>query len=135
MIINYDHAKGGHTLSVARAAMPFLLEAQKPASLLDVGCGTGNWLKAAQELGVPALFGVDGIELPEGRFLFSKSFFRKIDLSEAWNLGRRFDVAICLEVAEHLPQNSADVFVKCLSAHSDRIIFSATPPDKRATIT
>jgi SAM-dependent methyltransferase len=128
--INYDHSKGVHTLAIARATLPFLLAGQKPASLLDVGCGTGNWLKVAQEMGVLELFGIDGIELAEGSFLFSKSLFRKIDLSVQWNLNRTFEMALCLEVAEHLPSASARIFIECLAKHSGRVIFSAAPPNQ-----
>ena len=41
---------------------------------------------------------------------------------------RRFDVAICLEVAEHLPAQAAELLVKSLTMHADKIIFSAACP-------
>jgi hypothetical protein len=44
----------------ARAVVPLLLELLQPASVLDVGCGRGAWLKALQEHGVPDTRGVDG---------------------------------------------------------------------------
>lgn len=35
-----------------------------PGSAIDVGCGTGAWLKAAQELGVGPILGLDGDWVP-----------------------------------------------------------------------
>jgi SAM-dependent methyltransferase len=126
----YNHSKGNHAPGVAQAALPLLLEDHVPKSLLDVGCGTGNWLKAAQELGIPEVAGIDGIELPDSQFLAPKSLFHKVDLSQAWDLGRRFDLILCLEVAEHLPPEAAGMFMRSLARHGDLILFSAAPPDQ-----
>jgi len=43
-------------------------------------------------------------------------------------LNRKYDLAISLEVAEHLPEQFADLFVKTLILHSDIILFSAAIP-------
>jgi SAM-dependent methyltransferase len=128
MAINYHHGSNRHTQDGPRVALPLLMGLSHPQSLLDVGCGTGTWLKAALELGIDDIFGVDGIELPDREFLVSKSFFRKMDLAGGWNLERRFDLAICLEVAEHLPADSAEQLVKSLTLHADTILFSAACP-------
>ena len=128
MNIDYNHKANRHTQAGPRVALPLLLGSSRPQSLLDVGCGTGTWLKAALELGTPAVFGIDGIELPDQQFLASKSSFKKVDLSAAWDLGRRFDLAMCLEVAEHLPAHAAELLVKSLTSHADKIIFAAACP-------
>lgn len=128
MNVIYDHAANLHTQTGPRVALPLLLGTEKPRSLLDVGCGTGTWLKAALDFGVSDVFGIDGIELPDKQFLVPKSSFRRIDLSGGWNLGKQFDLAISLEVAEHLPAAAARLLVKSLTAHSDKIIFSAACP-------
>jgi hypothetical protein len=49
-------------------------------------------------------------------------------LSEPFDLGRRFDLALCLEVAEHLDADAGAVLVDSLAAHSDAIFFSAACP-------
>ena len=43
-------------------------------------------------------------------------------------LGRRYDLAVCLEVAEHLSPAAATGFVDSLVAHADHILFSAAVP-------
>ena len=52
MTIDYNHALNLHSLSGPRVAFPAIFPSSNPKSLLDVGCGLGTWLKAAQEAGV-----------------------------------------------------------------------------------
>src|SRR5947209_4880766 len=96
VMIDYDHSKNIHNLDGPRAALPVLLAEAKPRSLLDIGCGTGTWLRAAVEFGVPEIFGVDGVEIPKERLLVPPDCFRKQDLTRLWKLERRFDVVLCL---------------------------------------
>ena len=52
----------------------------------------------------------------------------KKNLTATFDLNKKFDLLISLEVAEHLPKESADIFVKSLTTHSDFILFSAAIP-------
>jgi len=128
MEIDYDHSRNLHTVRGAEAALAVFFKDWKPASLLDVGCGTGTWINAALEQGVRDVYGVDGVEIPEESLLFDRERFRNVDLTGPWNLGRRFDVALCLEVAEHLDEIYADGLIESLTRHSDTIVFSAACP-------
>src|SRR5207247_712808 len=51
-----------------------------------------------------------------------------IDLEKAFDLGRRFDLVVCLEVAEHLSPPAAASFVESLTRHADVVLFSAAIP-------
>lgn len=128
MKIEYDHSLNRHTLSGPRAAIPLIFPDVKPKSLLDVGCGTGTWLKAALESGVSDVFGVDGIAIPPDQLLFPRSNFCQQDLTRPWNLGRKFEAVLCLEVAEHLDEQHAPTLINSLAGHADTIIFSAACP-------
>jgi hypothetical protein len=44
------------------------------------------------------------------------------------NLNRRFDLAMCLEVAEHLEEKYTDLIIENITRHSDLLIFSAATP-------
>ena len=66
MSIEYIHTAEVHTLAGPAEALPILFAEQKPNSLLDVGCGTGTWLKAAIDFGIPEVLGLEGIEISPG---------------------------------------------------------------------
>lgn len=95
-----------------------------PRSVVDFGCNCGEWLEAASSFGCHDIIGVDGANmLPHLRF--DRSKFRVGDLSKPFDLKRRFDLAITLEVAEHIPTEASDTFVDTLCRHADWILFSA----------
>lgn len=127
-MIDYDHSKNVHTAVGARTAMSVIFDDGMPQSLLDVGCGAGMWLAAAETLGITDFLGVDGIAVPSDQLKVSDSRIRQQDLQGSWDLGRRFDVALCLEVAEHLDAAYARTLIGALVSHSDRVVFSAACP-------
>src|SRR5690348_7395490 len=53
---------------------------------------------------------------------------RRADLNEPIELGRRFDLVLCLETAEHLKPESSETIVDTLVRHGDLILFSAAAP-------
>ncbi len=111
----------------AREILPLVLGVVKPASVVDIGCGTGNWLAIAHELGVAEILGIDGSWV-KGQLAIPGENFLEHDLTTPLNLDRRFDLALSLEVAEHLPASSARSFVQSLSDAADVVIFSAAIP-------
>jgi SAM-dependent methyltransferase len=127
-LIDYDHRENRHSIGGAAAAFSVIVGEPRPASLLDVGCGTGTWLRAASDLGIPDLCGLDGIVMPQDRLCVSRDLIQLKNLAEPFFLGRRFDIALCVEVAEHLPETSAAILISSLVAHSDAIVFSAACP-------
>jgi SAM-dependent methyltransferase len=54
--------------------------------------------------------------------------FQPIDLREPFEVPRTFDLAVSLEVAEHLPASSADGFVESLTRLAPAVLFSAAVP-------
>lgn len=96
-----------------------------PGSVLDVGSNIGQWARAFATLGC----GVLALDAPHmERHVLPGLPFRAVDLCEPFDLGRRFDLCLCLEVGEHLPDASADGLVASLYRHADAIVFSAATP-------
>ena len=50
------------------------------------------------------------------------------DLTQPVFLDCKFDLLLCLEVAEHLPANKAEHLVKTCASHSNTIFWSAATP-------
>jgi hypothetical protein len=127
-LIEYDHSANRHTIEGAEAAFASIIGDGRPVSVLDIGCGEGTWLCAALRAGVRIVAGVDGVEIPRKRLLFPASTFIVRNLTQPVELGRRFDMVLCLEVAEHLPESAAATLVESVTRHSDRVVFSAAAP-------
>jgi SAM-dependent methyltransferase len=112
----------------ARLILSLLFECFRPKSILDVGCGIGSWLAVAQEQGIGDILGLDGEWLDNSLSQVRPAHVRKVDLEKPFDLKRRFDLVISLEVAEHLSPAAADGFVGSLTRHSDVVLFSAAIP-------
>jgi len=98
------------------------------SSVVDVGCGTGTWLATFQQSGVSTIKGYDGyltdlslLEIPEKDFIHH-------DLKKHIHSTEKFDLAICLEVAEHLHEDDAFTLVSSICSLSDFVLFSAAIP-------
>jgi SAM-dependent methyltransferase len=128
MTVDYNPAENTHTYAGAHAALSVLFPDRKPASLLDVGCGPGAWLRAAMDLGIQDAVGVDGLDLEAHRLFVPKSVIQVHDLERPFDLGRMFDLALCLEVAEHLSTEAADGLVRSITSHANLVLFGAACP-------
>jgi hypothetical protein len=129
----YDWQKTGSNAS-ASVILPLVFSlAGRPGSILDVGCGVGPWLRAALDLGVDDIFGIDGDWVDETSLLIPRERFQSCDLSQGFRLGRRFDLTLCLEVAEHLPETVAPRLVESLTQSSDVLLFSAAMPGQKGS--
>ncbi|MCX6890281.1 MAG: methyltransferase domain-containing protein [Verrucomicrobia bacterium] len=126
--VNYDHSRNTHSIEGPEAVVPILFEPGKPGSLLDVGCGTGTWLRAALRFGIEDVHRIDGIAIPGEELLIPRRLFEVADLNKPRNLGRRFDCILCLEVAEHLEPEAGTRLVTWFAEHADRVFFSAACP-------
>jgi SAM-dependent methyltransferase len=112
----------------SRRALEVLFEAYRPNSLLDVGCGLGLWLKTAMSLGVAEVKGIEGEWVDPALLEVSPDLVEVHDLEKGFDLKRKFDLVICLEVAEHLSESAADDFIASLVRHAPVVLFSAAVP-------
>ena len=130
---SFYEAQGPRSRDSASVILPIVNDLVHPASVLDVGCGVGAWLETWQRLGVTDLIGIDGSYVERERLLIDPSRFVAADLEKPFRLGRRFDLAECLEVAEHIDEFAADILVRSLAEHSDTVLFGAAIPAQGGT--
>lgn len=123
----YRYQREG-SLRSARETLPVLTRTMPLTSVLDVGCGAGAWLAAYGELGVADRRGVDGDYVDRSLLLMEAECFHPQDISQRFDLGRRFDIVQCLEVAEHVPPASSQTLVDNIVRHGNRVLFSAGVP-------
>jgi SAM-dependent methyltransferase len=119
--------------SSAEAVVPLVIERVSPTSVVDFGCGLGVWLEVFARHGVADYVGVDGDWVPTGSLRFPREHFVASLLDRPLDLGRRFDLSVALEVAEHLPQHRAEEFVRNVVRHAPCVLFSAAIPHQGGT--
>jgi len=117
----------------AQKVLPVVLSLVPCRSLLDVGCGVGPWVASALEQGVTDALGIDGDWVSRSLLSIPEDRFESHDLAKPFDLRRKFDLVVCMEVAEHLKEPSADVLVDNLVRHGDCILFSAAVPGQGGT--
>ena len=118
----------GTSEASARVVAPMIVELVGPRSVVDIGCGTAGWAGTFAACGVQDVIGVDGDYVDRTQLKIPADRFRAHDLTKPLDLGRTFDLAICLEVAEHLPESVADQFVATLTGLAPAVLFSAGVP-------
>jgi SAM-dependent methyltransferase len=120
----YD-SHGAKAVASARIYLKFLWQFFQPASVLDVGCGRGAWLKVCHELGSTRLWGFDGDWNNQEAMIDSAIIFQSIDLNRPFSVPEKVELAMTLEVAEHLEPSTGNQFVRSLTEASDTVLFGA----------
>ncbi len=117
------------SLASARAVVPLVLKfTNNPRSVVDIGCGTGNWLKAFQEQGVAEVTGIDGSWVDEKILVIPRERFIPTDIEHQFTFESKADLAMSLEVAEHVPARYAADLVRVLTSIAPVVFFSAAIP-------
>lgn len=112
----------------AKKILAYLLDLFKPNSYLELGAGFCHWSRVAMDYGIDDVLAVDGPWTNLSAIHIDRSKFFVQDMEQEFDLGRRFDMALTLEVGEHISESSADIFVRTLTRHSDLIVFGAAIP-------
>jgi SAM-dependent methyltransferase len=118
----------GYSNRSSRIIVPLLLELVQPRCVVDVGCGVGAWVSAFKKKGLEDVLGIDGEWVEMSMLCIPEEQFMRWDLKKPIKLDTQFDLAISLEVAEHLPAECADSFVASLCRLAPVVCFSAAIP-------
>ena len=125
---NFEFDNNIHRSADAEAIVPLIYKMIKPDSVVDFGCGLGHFLGEFKKYGIKHILGIDGNVVNFDKVCINSSELIIRDLEEPIVLKQRYDLALCLEVAEHLPFAAADILVNSLVDSSDLILFSAAIP-------
>jgi SAM-dependent methyltransferase len=117
-----------HAVRSSAVMADSIVERFHPATVLDVGCGSGALLSALQAHGIAGT----GLEYSTAALAYCRArglTVHRYDLTTATlpPLGS-YDLAVSFEVAEHLPARCAEAFVTLLTAHTNHVAFSAATP-------
>jgi SAM-dependent methyltransferase len=110
--------------SSANSLVPLLYSLFTPRTVVDVGCGEGWWLRRFLDIATVEGLGIDS----DANADITGIPFRRHDLTQPLPDLGHFDLALCLEVAEHLPETVAARFVRDLCQLAPLVVFSAAVP-------
>lgn len=109
-----------------------VLDTLHPDSVIDFGCGIGHWLQPFYARGV-RIYGVDGSEYAVSQSCVPQEFVKAHDLRDPYVTDDQYDVAMCIEVLEHLPEDAATTAVSTLTNAAPVCVVSAAPPGQGGT--
>ncbi len=99
----------------------------EPNSVIDFGCAIGAYLEYFYQQDVEVR-GVEGSSAALEHVVIPRNEIELHDLREPYHTSDKYDLAMCFEVAEHLPEKFADVFVDSLAQSADVIVLTAAKP-------
>ena len=116
-------------LSSARKIVPIILDLiGTPKSVVDLGGGTGSWCKVFRENGVPRVLCIDDERIARSDLLVNPGEFLGCDLMEKVPDPVLADLAVSMEVVEHLRMELSEQAVDFLTRSADLVLFSAAIP-------
>ena len=107
----------------------------KPSTVADYGCGPGIYVEEFKKAGVEAV----GYEYNERYQTMGRSKQLTIypwDIADPDKNGlniQKYDLIVCLEVAEHVPAFLAEELVRILTSSARMIVFTAAHPGQGGT--
>ena len=122
-----------YAMTSAAEIVPHVMELVSPTSVVDLGCGSGGWLAVFGKHGVEDIQGYDGDWVDPDLLQIDRSHFEGRDLRKGIKPNRAYDLAVCLETGEHLPEESAEILVGSLTSLAPVVLFSAAIPGQGGT--
>jgi SAM-dependent methyltransferase len=103
-----------------------------PESVIDFGCGVGYWLRPFYEAGV-TVRGVEASQAAINNAVIPAELIERYDLREPYEADRQYELVLCLEVLEHIPEEYTRVVSESIAAAGQTAIVSAAPPGQGGT--
>jgi len=123
---NFYRKQFEDSIRSAKVILGIIFEVYKPISVIDFGCGYGSWLMIAESLGSKVLKGLDGDWIKKEKLLSKKIDFSPVNFVDfKFHDKDKYDLALSLEVAEHLSDEIAESFINTICRASDVVLFAA----------
>ena len=109
-----------------------------PKSVVDFGCGCGFLLERLSQHGVSNILGIEGSEKVEAfwKAELPGALRKNLVIADILNLDytKEYDLAVCMEVAEHIEaSHAADLVTIIARSSSKHIWFTAASPGQGGT--
>lgn len=120
----------------ARIVVPMVLDFLKCVggdemlSVIDLGCGSGNWLSVFKDNGC-RVKGVDFGDISEDALMIDRNEYVRHDFSKKYMDDQKYSLSMSLECVEHVPGKGAEAMVDSLMSLSDVVLFSGAIPHQR----
>lgn len=127
----YEKSIRPDRISSYKTIAEYLNKVYCPNSVIDYGCGCGWILLYLKKLGAERIFGIEpsaaAMEVQMNSVVrenvLQEYLHKPLEISFEY-----FDMAVCIEVAEHIEGIFSDILVSNITDRSDFLIFSAAPP-------
>ena len=110
----------GYIEKMRRECVMWIIRRRNKNRILDAGCGTGYYLKALSENDV---FGIDISKYAISQVREDIKPYCKVSSILDPFPEKYYDLIVCIEILEHLPEEDARKAIKNLYKHTDDIIF------------
>lgn len=100
--------------------------------MIDFGCAIGAYLEPFYDDGLD-IKGLEGNSDAFAHAVVPREYLEKYDLRDQYTPERSYDLALCFELAEHLPEKFADNLVDSLTMSSNIVVMTAATPGQGGT--
>ena len=129
---SYENQKREEAVEDAFKFSELVMEKYNPDKVLDLGCGVGRFMLPFYESGVKVK-GVEGSSYAVNNPIEENLDIIQYDLTKPLKLNGNFDLVICIEVLEHIPEKHSEKVVELISKSGNKAIISAAEPGQGGT--
>jgi SAM-dependent methyltransferase len=116
------------SLQSAREIVPIVREYIQPNRVVDIACGTGEWLKVFREHGATTVLGVDADWVLHNKLVIEREQLIIADITRTFAVPGKYDLALMLEAIQHVPATRAREMVRTLADLAPAVLLSAPIP-------
>lgn len=114
-------------IPIAEKMTEMIIKHFNPQSVVDVGCGNAEFFAQFQKKNIN-IKGYEGSRHAINNSLVDREFVESFDLRNRIFSDKKYDLALCLEVAEHIEKKCSQTLVDSLTGLSDWVIFTTAKP-------